>query len=234
MYDDIFASLVIEAANWHTNHAKDGSKFRKGKGEGLKIPYIIHPLQVVYRVQRWGIVEPNEANFDFWKAVLFHDILEDTDMPYDELVRLIGENAAVIVQHLTFSGGSKADYIQSFANKPIEAVVAKIADRCCNVDDFGWQAPDYANKYLYMALDLFRLMDSRKQEIMDRFGDAVWWTITADYVVALTRDDYVVVTTPSLSPLEAWNDRLETAKRLVKENVIKESDIEAFVGPKPN
>lgn len=40
----------------------------------------------------------------------------------------------------------KNAYMQSFETKTVEALVAKLADRFCNVTDFLQDSPDYALK----------------------------------------------------------------------------------------
>lgn len=113
-----FGLLTVNAATFHSNQT------RKGK-EGLKIPYIIHPLQVLRKVQNWGITNPSEENKILWKAILFHDILEDSCMSYEYLESIIGQQAAEIVLELTYiptKKFSKEDYLNSFENKSVESL----------------------------------------------------------------------------------------------------------------
>ena len=164
-----FGLLTIQAANLHQEQTRKG----KRQGDFLRVPYIIHPLQVVQRVQRWGIDEPTKENQDFWKALLFHDAIEDTTATSLSLVRLIGVNAASIVTELTKSDEeSKEFYMKSFASidKSVEALVGKIADRLCNVDDFRQDSPKYALKYYEKATPIFSAFAERKAEIVERFG----------------------------------------------------------------
>ena len=55
---------VIDYAN--TMHK---GQYRKG---GAKLPYIVHPIDVLNRLHRWGIVEP-----ELLAAGVLHDIIED-------------------------------------------------------------------------------------------------------------------------------------------------------------
>ena len=184
MFDDILIDLVTTAVQLHGDPSNGDKRFRKGEDkEGLKLPYIIHPLQVLYRIQRWGITERTNENFDFWKAVLFHDILEDTSLVAEDLMATLGERAVKIVLELTKDEAtSKDEYMKGFATKSIEALVGKIADRLCNVEDFVWQNPKYAKKYMVKARPLFETMYLRQQEIRDRFGEKVWNLSRADYL----------------------------------------------------
>jgi len=148
----------------------------------LRVPYIIHPLQVLQRIQRWGIDTPTPENCDFWKGILYHDAIEDTTATYDYLIGLIGKCSADIVMELTNTmdedGG---DYMASFVTKSIEAVVGKVADRLSNVDDFYLDSPDYALKYLHKADPVFDVYRDRKDEVIARFGLDVKRNIDTDY-----------------------------------------------------
>lgn len=173
------AKLTLTVAEWHDK--SDHERFRKGKDEGgLQIPYIIHPLQVLYRLQRWGITQPTIWNADLWAAALCHDIKESTPIDDVTLVGIVGTKVAGFVDQLTYIDGPKSDYMDSFREKPIDVVVIKLADRLENTADFRWQRPEYADKYLRKAESLFQLLDSRRQEIVERFGESVWQAIKDD------------------------------------------------------
>ena len=53
-----FGLLTVQAANLHHEQTRKGGR----QGEFLRVPYIVHPLQVIQRVQRWGIDALTEEN----------------------------------------------------------------------------------------------------------------------------------------------------------------------------
>lgn len=74
-----------------TKHAFQQRKYSKE-------PYWIHPIRVA------GLVM--ETKLFIWKesciaAALLHDVIEDTDTTYEDLIRVFGGNIADIVQGLT-------------------------------------------------------------------------------------------------------------------------------------
>jgi len=143
------------------------------KGSGL--PYIVHPMAVLSQLADWEI-----GCYKCWKAALCHDILEDCpEVTFEQLVEVIGLDAANIVQELTFKYNphseilehiQKKEYMKSFATKSIHALAIKVADRICNTVDFISTNPDYAPKYWKKAEDLFDTMFTRGEEMMAEFG----------------------------------------------------------------
>jgi len=135
-------------------------------------PYIIHPLQVVDRMGRWGI-HPNEHP-ELWAAGLLHDVDEDTAATLAEIECLFGQTVAYYVSELTFRDRlpdekasqytqAKDEYLASFASKSVGALVVKIADRLCNVEDFLWSDKRYAVKYFDKAKPLFDAHSAKDQ-----------------------------------------------------------------------
>jgi len=102
-------------------------------------PYIIHPCRVAGR-----IMLHESASESLIAAAWCHDLLEDTDISYEELERKIGTQAATWVQELTNpSKGSsekraarkKMDR-EHIANISQEAKLIKLLDRSDNITEF--------------------------------------------------------------------------------------------------
>jgi (p)ppGpp synthase/HD superfamily hydrolase len=151
-----------------------------------RLPYIIHPLEVMKRLERWGIDEE-----DMLVAAACHDVIEDCPKFDESDVRaVIGDRATGFVLELTRvvhprNGISvdeqKSAYLESWtASKSVESLVIKIADRICNTADFVVQRPDYAPKYWAKALPLWGALDLRDEEIAIRFGHGVAHSIIID------------------------------------------------------
>lgn len=180
--DTEFGMLTSHLANLHVLQSRKGAR----KGILLRVPYVIHPLQVLQRIQRWGIDHPTEENKSFWKGLLYHDVLEDTTATYEHILGVIGKRAADLVMDLTRPMNmDKSDYMASFAIKDIEVVVGKIADRLCNVDDFVTDNPTYAFKYYHKADLVFETYRNRRDEVIARFGLEVSQAIDNDLLVTL-------------------------------------------------
>jgi len=114
-------------------------------GNGLVFPASIHSIQLMHKAWEYGVQNKNTL-----AGYVCHDILEDTNTTYDELVEVIGKDAADIVKEMTFDKSlqTKPDYLASFRYKTTTALVGKRIDRNINTWDFIITKPDYAKKIL--------------------------------------------------------------------------------------
>lgn len=117
------------------------------------IPYVIHPVRVTMILKAAGFIE--FENESLISAALFHDLLEDTDLSFEDLKKDFGNEIATIVWELTKPENiTKKDWLHSFENVSKEAKVIKMADRLDNLMDMrltGWTAErqkDYAKQGL--------------------------------------------------------------------------------------
>jgi (p)ppGpp synthase/HD superfamily hydrolase len=169
---------LIFASNCHEDQCrKDGFT-----------PYIVHPIEVMVTVRNWGV-----NDIDVLMACLCHDILEECEKGEDgnpdsdilrwareEMIDSIGDKASSFVEELTFIpdrssslkiNEQKAEYLRSFKTKSVESLLIKCADRICNTNDFLREQTGYALKYWRKANELFDIFVSRKQEILEKFGE---------------------------------------------------------------
>lgn len=159
-------------------------QYRKRAGTtGIRIPYIVHPLEVMKLLWEWGI-----GDNTILCAAACHDVLEDTPFTEEELAETLSPRIAKIVEELTFippkdrdKASAKAAYMDSFVGKSIESLVIKLADRFCNVEDLTLTDPPYSVIYFHKADSLFKTWDSRKEEIVERFGVIVQERIESSY-----------------------------------------------------
>jgi (p)ppGpp synthase/HD superfamily hydrolase len=146
---------------------------RKGHVNWHTIPYFYHCVQVSNLVFKFGAGTVNNQ-----LASLCHDVKEENfSVTHEELVSATNEEAAAIVEELTYYPDrmSKEEYMASFATKSIDAVIIKVADRLCNVMDFKLTQPEYAFKYMNKANVLFDLVvQSRQDEVISKYGYETW------------------------------------------------------------
>lgn len=172
-------ALAVEA------HA---GQFRDDEREGLRLPYIVHPLAVLITLWRWGV-----AASDTLVAAVLHDTVEDTDVTTEQIEAEFCPRVASIVGELTFtppSGITREErgrlkheaYMPHFATASPEALAIKIADRLCNTMDFlAGSTPDYAPVYFRKAEVLFEAMHARLAELGACFGETVRRNILDEY-----------------------------------------------------
>lgn len=153
---------------------------RKSEINGNILPYFFHPIQVANLIFKFGA-----GTDDNMMAALCHDILEDTETTEQELLDVTNQNVVNIVKELTWiplidppqSCGTKEQYMLSFENASIEALIIKIADRLCNVADFKLISPEYAEKYFLKANPLFEFFEKRQTEVCKTYNLHTYWKI---------------------------------------------------------
>ena len=155
--------------------ANEGHKNQKRKsGE----PYITHPLQVAIYL--------SEINLDVETiiAALLHDLIEDTEITYEDIKNKFGKEVADIVDGVTkldkikynTTEEAKADAIRKMViamSKDIRVLILKLADRLHNIQTIeyhnDWKQEKIASETLYVYAPLaHRLgLQSIKHELED-------------------------------------------------------------------
>ena len=141
-------------------YAKKGHQGQKRKsGED----YITHPLHVAIYLA--------ELNFDIEtiKAALLHDLVEDTDITYQDIKTTFGKEVADLVDGVTkldkikynSREEAKADAIRKMViamSKDIRVLILKLADRLHNIETIEfhkkWTQEKIANETLYVYAPL--------------------------------------------------------------------------------
>ena len=104
-------------------------KQRRASGE----PYIIHPLGVAMILAKLQLDELTLA------AAFLHDVIEDTDITYDELYAKFGPDIAdgveALTKNKTFQSKQEQmrDSIERLLTQPYEVQMVKLADRITNL-----------------------------------------------------------------------------------------------------
>lgn len=125
-------------------------------------PYFEHPKAVVAMLRCWGVSDPILLS-----AALCHDVLEDTDISYEELRDALGEAIASMARALSYGEkrhpelpkpATKDAYLDGIACAASDGVrLVKCADRICNARDFAAAGKiAKAREYLLKAEAIFR------------------------------------------------------------------------------
>ena len=123
--------LIMKAYNLANEKHKNQ---KRGSGE----PYIVHPLQVAYTLACIGLDSQTIC------AALLHDVVEDTDVTNEDLVREFGQEIADMVagvtklsniQFATVEDTQVENYRRMFLamGKDIRVILIKLADRLHNM-----------------------------------------------------------------------------------------------------
>lgn len=130
----------LERARRYAKVAHDGQKY------GDEFPYIIH-LQTAYMVGvMFGITDE-----DVLTGILLHDVLEDTDREYDEILTLFGQRVADMVATVTEPTGltRKERHAISYPKIRVhtDARLLKLCDRISHVEFGGKKVSMYRKEH---------------------------------------------------------------------------------------
>lgn len=105
-------------------------------------PSYSHPFAVADMLSKRGY------DLDYQITGLFHDLLEDTDTTYEEILELSNNNVLNAVILLTKEKDYKMDdYISRIERNPIAKIV-KLADRIHNLSEAHLADYEFINKYI--------------------------------------------------------------------------------------
>ena len=105
-------------------------------------PYYLHPVAVCECLAKKGF----STNYQI--AALFHDLLEDTNTTYEELLSISNEQVAEAVRLVTKEDGYEmSKYIERIKNNDIAKMV-KLADRWHNLSESHKASSKFQEKYI--------------------------------------------------------------------------------------
>lgn len=105
-------------------------------------PYYTHPLAVAELLKSKGFSE------EYQLAGLFHDLIEDTNATYEEIIALSNENVAEAVRLVTKTDGYvMAEYIGNIKENDMARMV-KIADRIHNLSEAPSANRKFQERYI--------------------------------------------------------------------------------------
>lgn len=153
-------------------------QYRKYAIGGQRLPFIVHPIEVMKTVWEWGVTEPI-----IMTAAVLHDIIEDSDVTARQLAKDFGEEVAKLVTELTHDpqDSDKFEYLKRFSTSSVPALVVKLADRYCNIQYRLAAYPSGVGTYFGKSVVLLQIMRSRRDEIVGRFSGAVSEAATFAY-----------------------------------------------------
>ena len=128
-------------------------EFIKNKHEGQTrkqgTPYYMHPLAVCNLLKEKGFGE------EYQIAGLFHDLLEDTDTTYEELIDISNKEIAEAVRLVTKEQGyNMKDYVDRIKKNEIAKMV-KLADRIHNLSESNMASREFRDKYIKETQDWY-------------------------------------------------------------------------------
>ena len=105
-------------------------------------PYYMHPLEVSSILDQKGFPK------DYQIAGLFHDLLEDTDTTYEELVKISNKEIANAVKLVTKEKGYvMSEYMNRIKQNDMARMV-KLADRLHNLSETHLASLKFKERYI--------------------------------------------------------------------------------------
>lgn len=123
-------------------------------------PYVIHPMEVAMILMDMGL------DVDTVIAGLLHDIIEDTDMPYENIEILFGKEVADLVDGVTKLGRiafktkeeQQAESLRKMflaMAKDIRVIIIKLADRLHNLRTLEYVDEEKQREKAYETLEIY-------------------------------------------------------------------------------
>jgi (p)ppGpp synthase/HD superfamily hydrolase len=157
---------INECKNFMIN--KHGEQLRK---HGT--PYFTHPLAVAQLLKEHGF------GIDYQIAGLFHDLLEDTDATYEDLVNISNKSVADAVKLVTKEKGYKMPkYIKRISENDIAKMV-KLADRINNLSEAHLASVEFRIKYIkettdwYLDLAKGTCFEKELNEVLEKVKESI-------------------------------------------------------------
>jgi (p)ppGpp synthase/HD superfamily hydrolase len=161
----------------HLAYERHSGYFRKGDNPK---PYITHPEAVVNRLLSWGIPEDSPLIDAAWG----HDLIEDVQVPKEEIVAASSEEVWQLIDMLTYKPeqGSKEDYIQKVADSGNRsALLVKAADRLSNTLEFiETFSRERARTYIHYADSVLEALKKLPQDDAVSKALAEWNKLMTD------------------------------------------------------
>ncbi len=152
--------LVLKAYDF-ANEKHKGQLRKSGE------PYIIHPLQVAYILTT---IDMDEATIC---AALLHDVVEDTEITHEDLIKEFGEEIANLVdgvtklsklqEYTTIKEQQVEDYRKMFLamGRDIRVILIKLADRLHNMRTLKFLTRDRQIANAKETMDLYAPLANR-------------------------------------------------------------------------
>jgi|GEM_PF-970156 len=126
--------------------------------------YANHVLRVGRRAVEYAKSHPNVDVKVLTTAATLHDILEDADVPYDEVVKRFGKEVADVVQAVSHLDEEEPDseYLERVQKGGSLAILVKRFDRLENLDDLSKAPAEFRRQKLselQTALPIWQQMD---------------------------------------------------------------------------
>ena len=200
-------TLVRHAFDFAYRH--HGTQLRKDGS-----PYITHPLQVAQIA-----AEMRMDNETIISAIL-HDVIEDTDISYEEVAKLYGTTVADIVDGVTKLTRVKYSTMEEeqmenlrkmllAMSKDIRVIIIKLADRLHNMRTMEFQTPPKQKKKAFETMEIYAPIAHRLgiQKLKWELED-----LSLKYLDPIAYDEIV-------STLEKDNDRQTQFMYAVREQI---------------
>jgi len=141
---------------------------RKHKGQMRKNGevFLVHPLTVGLYIKKY---KKNDWFDELIAAAYLHDVLEDTDTTYVELVKEFGYLIAGIVLELTTDNdmlneiGKERYQAIRFKNMTSWALTIKLCDRLHNTEDLAYSDIEFRERYSSQTKNILDFLEKNRE-----------------------------------------------------------------------
>lgn len=138
-------------------------------------PYITHLLRVAESVKESGSLE--------YKAGMMHDLIEDTDISYNDILQSFGKELADLVRVLTLLPNKKYDlqkeeYLKNIIDYGNSAIKIKLADFLDNLNDIEEVSINRLIKMANKALYFMTMIKNSDECHLDEISQKIFKSLT--------------------------------------------------------
>jgi (p)ppGpp synthase/HD superfamily hydrolase len=174
MNNNLWSPDTYTQAYWVAAEAHQGHKVKGGD-----LPYIIHPSLVCMEVMAALRLEPGRDEELAVQCALLHDVIEDSDVTYEDLREQFGVAVADGVLALSKDetlpeDEQLVDSLRRIQQQQPEVGMVKLADRIANLrpPPAGW-TPEKIRKYWEDAKLIYEMLHSASPHLAQRLHEKI-------------------------------------------------------------
>jgi hypothetical protein len=151
-----FKSSVIYSISAHSEHSLNPENATRWDHI---TPYAVHPMWCAMTLLTETTL-PNELRYMGYQVLLWHDILEDTDLP---LPSSTNQEVRNLIEEMTFNSFCEEKLL--LWNRSKEAKLLKLYDKVSNLLDGVWMSDELWKDYLIHTLKLIEFVSQEYGEL---------------------------------------------------------------------
>ena len=214
-YDVVFENQELDFNPMVEYALKFATRMHEGQYRKNGLPYICHPIKVAEYVSRFKVSQESDMLIT---CAYLHDVLENTNATYYDIVNIFGSQVGSIVLELTNDDDLKKEIGKSrymeikMKNMSSWALVIKLCDRLDNVSDLQNSEEEFKLRYSKQTLEIIDYL------IKNRFLSKTHVVIIKEIIntlLPLFYNEYDILVQNEIT-FENINEQKENVEKIIK------------------